>query len=588
MYKCIFLFLILISGPVWSDHWALSSSATPGQCEKDSSCLKQMTQNPPPILMQDSGVNGDGITNHNQPTFRVECTVGNRVNLYSDSPASNTLIGDSSCSGSPIFSIHPTDPLLDGTYMITYTETPIAVGGVESDHSEALQVTIDTVAPAAPNIVAPIEGFLYNQIFSAGSGTGDEGSQVFMYSGGRHCLSNTVGTDGLWSCNFPAGFGEGAHTLSTYAFDVADNRSDVVVTRFDVDYYPTVDPVFIWPAANGTVNTKLPKFIGTATPNDTLYVTGELGEDICRTIVQSDGSWECRSQIEYANGPARAFAYSEDSGQNQSNTVPVDFQVDDLAIYDFIITYDGSELYTTEMGGEDEFTIRLTQAPAYDVNIAIFSTDMSEGTVVQQNIVLDQSNWNQPIEVSVQGQDDEDTDGDQEYTIGFSLDTLDQNFPLVIPQINAVNFDDELPDLKVTISNCQNGVNEETTYFLDVTNVGNMDVSNVRVTSFPGEYESFNEYLDLSWTCDSYGGSVCPFDSGTGNIDEIVDLPVGAAFRYKINAIVDAPLNELIRIEGAVELLSGINDINPQDNNSFDEDEKYPFISQSGFDCLSF
>ena len=72
---------------------------------------------------------------------------------------------------------------------------------------------------------------------------------------------------------------------------------------------------------------------------------------------------------------------------------------------------------TTEIGGWDEFYVVLKSQPTDDVSISLCSDDTSEGIIDRNELVFTPANWDIPQIVWVIGVDDEDTDGNVEYTI---------------------------------------------------------------------------------------------------------------------------------------------------------------------------
>ncbi len=72
---------------------------------------------------------------------------------------------------------------------------------------------------------------------------------------------------------------------------------------------------------------------------------------------------------------------------------------------------------TTEDGGSYSFTVVLDTQPSAAVSIAVSSSDTTEGTVDKNSLVFTTTNWNIPQMVTVTGQADALTDGDQDYTI---------------------------------------------------------------------------------------------------------------------------------------------------------------------------
>ncbi|MGB7251501.1 MAG: Ig-like domain-containing protein, partial [Phormidesmis sp.] len=97
-------------------------------------------------------LNNDNITNDTTPTLTGSGTPGETVTLYADDVEVGTAIVDDNGT----YSVTPDAPLGEGTPALSVTFTD--PNGNESASSPALPVTIDTSAPAAPSIDAPVEG----------------------------------------------------------------------------------------------------------------------------------------------------------------------------------------------------------------------------------------------------------------------------------------------------------------------------------------------------------------------------------------------------------------------------------------------
>ena len=94
----------------------------------------------------DTGVVGDGITDPAILTLTGTAVANSTVNVYDGT----TLLGTATANASGAWSF-VTAPLPDGVHSFTATDT---VSGITSAASAVMNVTIDTVAPAAPSIAS--------------------------------------------------------------------------------------------------------------------------------------------------------------------------------------------------------------------------------------------------------------------------------------------------------------------------------------------------------------------------------------------------------------------------------------------------
>ncbi len=76
-----------------------------------------------------------------------------------------------------------------------------------------------------------------------------------------------------------------------------------------------------------------------------------------------------------------------------------------------------SGLNTTESGGAAMFQVRLDSEPTDNVDVSLWSSDLSEGTVSPGNLTFTPGDWNTPQTVTVTGVDDLFDDGDVPYSI---------------------------------------------------------------------------------------------------------------------------------------------------------------------------
>jgi uncharacterized repeat protein (TIGR01451 family) len=103
---------------------------------------------------------------------------------------------------------------------------------------------------------------------------------------------------------------------------------------------------------------------------------------------------------------------------------------------------------------------------------------------------------------------------------------------------------------------------EPITYDLMIANDGANPVSGASVTdTFPSELTL------VSWTCSGAGGGTCS-SGGLGNIDDTVDLPVGASVHYVVSATVDPATTRGVTNQVTVSLSAEYVDLDPANNQS--------------------
>ena len=111
-----------------------------------------------------------------------------------------------------------------------------------------------------------------------------------------------------------------------------------------------------------------------------------------------------------------------------------------------------SGLETSEDGRTSSFTVRLLNAPSQNVTISLASSDTSEALIANNNgtpagtatLLFTQANFNTAQTVTVTGQDDNQVDGDQPFTITGSISTADPGFAQQrFPTVTGKNFDND-------------------------------------------------------------------------------------------------------------------------------------------------
>jgi Bacterial Ig-like domain/Bacterial Ig domain len=159
----------------------------------------------------DTGVsNTDNITSIVAPTFTGNADAGDTVTLYDGTTVIGTGIGTAGGTWSITAST-----LANGAHGITATATD-SLGNV-SVSSSVLSVTIDTVAPAAPQITGGTASNL--------KGTGEPGATVTILDGTSTVGTATVTSGGSWSWSFTAS--KATRSLTAVQTDKAGNRSPV-------------------------------------------------------------------------------------------------------------------------------------------------------------------------------------------------------------------------------------------------------------------------------------------------------------------------------------------------------------------------
>jgi hypothetical protein len=111
-----------------------------------------------------------------------------------------------------------------------------------------------------------------------------------------------------------------------------------------------------------------------------------------------------------------------------------------------------------------------------------------------------------------------------------------------------------------------------------VTNDGPLAApSSVVTVDLPGELSG------VAWTCAGSGGGVCTA-SGTGDVDALGDLPVGASVVYTIAGNVPDPFAGSLEVTASVAPAAGITDPDTDDNSDTAQIVAVESIFADGFE----
>lgn len=279
----------------------------------------------------------NSVTNDSTPQLSGTAEAGGLVTIYDG----NTVIASVTADGDGAWST--TLPLLSqGAHALSVTVTDAA--GNVSDRSGALNITVDTVAPAAGtvNVTAgdsdtPLtSGATINDSTPALSGTTEANATVSVYDGTTLLGTAIASGAGAWSFT-PATLGEGSHALSVRVTDVAGNTGIAsAVTTVVVD---TVAPAAIsgLTAVNNNGSTPLTIAAGSTTSDNTPQLSGtaEAGSIVTvrdgTTVLGSvtagtNGAWSFTTAA-LADGPHTLSVNAADAAGNVSPVSDISFTV---------------------------------------------------------------------------------------------------------------------------------------------------------------------------------------------------------------------------------------------------------------------
>ena len=313
------------------------------------------------------------ITNNNKPTIKGTGEAGATVTVYDN----GTSIGTALVQSDGTWSLTLTTALSDGTHPITAKQQDAA--GNVSAVSNTVNLTIDTVAPAAPVITAPTNGTITNNNKPTIKGTGEAGATVTVYDNGTSIGTALVQSDGTWNLALTTALSDGTHPITAKQQDAAGNVSAVSNTvNITIDTTAPAAPVITTPANDTVTNNNTPTISGTAEANSTVNVYD--GTTLIGTVTaDGTGNWTLTPSTGLADGTHTITATSTDAAGNvspESNTVNI---IIDTTPPTLTLTQNP----TTATNG----TVTIT-ATASD-NVAVASITKPDNTVVTDSTTTD-------------------------------------------------------------------------------------------------------------------------------------------------------------------------------------------------------
>lgn len=279
----------------------------------------------------DSGrSSSDGVTNVTTPTVTGTAEAGSAVTLYLDGAS----VGTTTASGVGAWSI-TTPTVSPGGH--TLTARAVDTAGNTSAASTALLLTVDTTVAAPTGVAlatASDTGTQGDNLTNVNTpvivGTAEANAVVSLYKDSTTLLGGaTADGSGVWQMTLGA-LGEGAHTLTARAVDLAGNSSAASTSlTVTIDTTPPVAPSapsLTAASDSGTsssdrlTNVKTPTFTGTAEANSVidLLVSGSV---VGTGAADSGGAWTVTAGSALADGNWSFSTRSRDAAGNTRDGV---------------------------------------------------------------------------------------------------------------------------------------------------------------------------------------------------------------------------------------------------------------------------
>ena len=317
---------------------------------------------------------------------------------------------------------------------LTYTLTPTLPSGLRFDPA-------DRRISGAPEVTGAPKTFT----LTATDGDGDEAELSFVVTVGepRGPLLS-VSPVGVLEGNAPRDI-QVAVTVRFYPEAVLTVPTEVAVTVEDDtatvgEDYAAVTPFTLTIAAGQS----------SATQTITMRVLGDEVDEAAQELAVFKGEASGGYTGAVPGDLASNFGYYWSGWRWPLNRLA--FYDDDLG--GFVL--DGpEEAVTTEdggNGGSERYTLRLGSDPPIEVRISVRSDTPSEAVATPETLTFTSENWNETRTVTVVGQDDAVADGDQSYTLSFSVsdDVLGDDY--YVYEISGVNRDNDEASTEVLLT----------------------------------------------------------------------------------------------------------------------------------------
>ncbi|WAC66772.1 Ig-like domain-containing protein [Agrococcus sp. SL85] len=258
-----------------------------------------------------------------RPTVRGTGEPGATVAVLVD----GSPVGTAPVDGEGAWTLPLAAPLADGERTIGATQEDLA--GNASEAAEVV-VVVDTVAPDAPVILAPVEGALLADATPTVRGTGEAGATVSVTIDGVPAGDALVDDDGSWTLPTTTPLADGEHVVEAVQTDAAGNASAADAVAFAVDATAPAAPVIERPADGSSTNDATPTIGGTGEPGATVAVSID-GTPVGSAPVDGGGGWSLELASPLEDGERTAVATQEDAAGNGSPPDASTFLVDTVA-----------------------------------------------------------------------------------------------------------------------------------------------------------------------------------------------------------------------------------------------------------------
>ena len=290
------------------------------------------TPNAPTLLAaDDSGIQGDNVTNVARPRITGNALAGLTVNLLS---GTGSILATSIVNVPGTYTLTPTSALPNGLNNLTVVATDVA--GNISAASAALALTIATTAPTAPSAptlyVADDSGVVGDNLTNnnrpriAGIAAPNSTLQLLNTTGTVIATGTTLG-DGSYVVQVPSTLNDGSYTYRVRTVDGAGNQSTSSASlTIQIDTVAPATPsalTLLTTDDSGTLgdritNVNMPRLTGTAAAGSTVNLINASGTILATTTAAINGSFTLKPSTALSDGTVTLRAQVVDAAGNIS------------------------------------------------------------------------------------------------------------------------------------------------------------------------------------------------------------------------------------------------------------------------------
>ncbi len=333
----------------------------------------------------DTGVQGDNMTNSTQPTFALQHIDDDAVRVTVSVEHGGVTTTFDATKGTGGWSFTPTGAWADGDYTLSVSVEDKAGN---TSHSASLTVTVDTQIAINNIELVNDSGIpddnLTNNVRPHFQVTVPTDVNVVRLSidGGKTWFNATQSaTPGVWDYTWLADVGEGKHTLTVEATDKAGNKATQTLD-FTIDTTLSVPTLSLDSADDSGIagdnitNVKTPGFTLNNIDTDVSRVIVEVMHNGIKQevpLVQTGGQWRFAPTSDWADGDYILTVKVEDRAGNVKQSAPLTVTVDTHIAIDRIELVNDSGIPGDNLTNEARPHFQVT-VPA-DVNGVRLSID---------------------------------------------------------------------------------------------------------------------------------------------------------------------------------------------------------------------